>query len=294
MFNKILLIFNMIFLIVLPNAYTDKMNSFLNDINEAYDVYVLKERENDYYHFILSEGVCNDKVCFGVFLGNKESNSYDVYVYVNNKKYYLNEDKRGDVSELCINVNNSSNIRVCVYDKYDSLRFEEEIEFLEKSEYYSLNNIIKGNNQGCELSNIKSRSSFNIIYVFLIISGICIFIILYLFVFKKGIFNKENKHYSEVDFFSFKKEEDDNIEVNETIETSFEKEEVYEKKYYYEEDEEDFDVIPYLRKNNFKEDYLLMNEDEKKEVMLMLMHLRHDKIISENQYQKEVIELWKK
>ena len=100
---------------------------------------------------------------------------------------------------------------------------------------------------------------------------------------------------SDIEYFGVEIEKDDFGEAEIIEEKTVEKtEESYEKKLYFEEDVEEFDIKPYLKERGYKEDYLLMDEEEKNQVMVLLMTLKYKGIINEVQYQRECVELWKK
>ena len=50
----------------------------------------------------------------------------------------------------------------------------------------------------------------------------------------------------------------------------------------------------YLQEKGYGLDYTLMTEEEKNQVMVLLMTLKYNGTINEFQYKNEVIKLWKK
>lgn len=302
--SKILMLFILPTLLVFPNAISDKCNDFKTKVNDYYDNYILELYETENYTFMAVEGICNNELTYGVFLASIDANSYDIKIYINEYEYTLEEDSRGDTIAHVI-LNTSSDIKICVYDNAkgnSTKRYEYVLKYQNINDFLNDSNIIKGNNLGVDKVNkLKQVSLFrsNVISFIIILSSIslvCILWLLYLYIFKKGIFDKTKERISEVEFFIYENvnESNDNIEV-EVIEEIKSQEEVYEKKqYFYEEDEADFNFTPFLQENGYSEDYSIMTEEEKNQVMVLLMTLKYKGTITESQYNKEVIKLWKK
>ncbi len=314
--SKILLILLLPILSVFPSAISEKTEDFKVKVNDYYDSYVLETYETDNFTFMLAEGVCNSELAYGVYLASLEANSYDIKIYLNSVEYKLEEDSRGDV--VCPVVKRlDGEIKVCVYDNLNgnsTKRYESILKFNTKEALEMNVNCVKGNNLGTkeifELDvNREIRNSIvTLVIILSSISGVCVLWILYLFITKKGLFDKAKEHVSEVDFFVYEEDErvnnpyirDDANEAEVISEENVydnqnnEQKDIYEKKYYYEEDLEDFDFTPYLAEKGLGNDYSVMSEEEKNSVMILLMTLKHKGTINEVQYKNEVIKLWKK
>ena len=307
--NKLLLFLYIPFLLLSTSAITNKCDDFKKKVNDYYDSYVLETYETNNFTFMVVEGICNDKLSYGVFLACVEANAYDLKIMVNGVEYTVKEDSRGDYIAYVI-VRTNDEISICVFDNVNgnsTKRYEYQLAYSSKEDIEISENCLKGNNLTCkEVSKLKKNYQIDtdVIIVIIVLSAIslmCIVWILALLVLKKGLFNKNIKRESEVVFFNFNEEQDDdldNIEV-ETVEIKDEVKtesfkEVYEKKYNYEEDIEEFDFKPYLQEKGYGLDYTLMTEEEKNQVMVLLMTLKYNGTINEFQYKNEVIKLWKK
>ena len=304
--NKLLLFLYIPFLLLSTSAITNKCDDFKKKVNDYYDSYVLETYETNNFTFMVVEGICNDKLSYGVFLACVEANAYDLKIIVNGVEYTVKEDSRGDYIAYVI-VRTNDEISICVFDNVNgnsTKRYEYQLAYSSKEDIEISENCVKGNNLTCkEVSKLKKNYQIDtdVIIVIIVLSAvslICIVWILALLVFKKGLFNKNIKRESEVVFFNFneEKQEDeiDNIEV-EALEVENESvKEVYEKKYNYEEDIEEFDFKPYLQEKGYGLDYTLMTEEEKNQVMVLLMTLKYNGTINEFQYKNEVIKLWRK
>ena len=257
--NKLLLFLYIPFLLLSTSAITNKCDDFKKKVNDYYDSYVLETYETNNFTFMVVEGICNDKLSYGVFLACVEANAYDLKIIVNGVEYTVKEDSRGDYIAYVI-VRTNDEISICVFDNVNgnsTKRYEYQLAYSSKEDIEISENCVKGNNLTCkEVSKLKKNYQIDtdVIIVIIVLSAvslICIVWILALLVFKKGLFNKNIKRESEVVFFNFneEKQEDeiDNIEV-EALEVENESvKEVYEKKYNYEEDIEEFDFKPYLQ-----------------------------------------------
>ena len=306
--NKLILLFYIPFLLFATSAISDKCEDFEKKVNDYYDSYVLKIYETNNYTFKVVEGICNNKLSYGVCLASIEAKYYDLKIIVNGVEYTLKEDNRGDYIAYVI-LKTDTDISVCVYDNvngHSTKRYEYKLQYTNKEDLETSSFCVKGNNLGCkDISKLKKDYQIDttmkiVIIVLSAISLMCIVWILALVIFKKGLFNKEVKNEREVIFFDFNiKEEDDNdlenIEVEAFETEGDETKEVYDKKYFYEEEtDEEFDVTPYLKEKGYKLDYSLMNEEEKNQAMVLLMTLKYNGTINEFQYKNEVIKLWKK
>lgn len=304
--SKFLILFILPILSLFPNVVSDKANDFKTKVNDYYDYYVLETYETVNYTFIVAEGICNEELTYALFFASLEANAYDIIINVNDSIYTLEEDSRGDTVAYVI-LQKDDETKICIFDNEEvnsTKRYEYILKYKSIDDIKNDSNVIKGNNLGTEeISKLKrftnfGKSALQFVIILVSISFICILWLLYLYIFKKGIFNKTKERTNEVEFFIYEDDCEENLEVEvveeEKVKEEAEKEVYEKKKYYFEEDEIDFDFSPYLKEKGYKEDYSTMTEEEKNQVMLLLMTLKHQGKISDNQYQKEVIKLWKK
>lgn len=297
---KLLLIISMIFM-SFTTAVSDKYDKYLSTINEAYDTYTIDVYEKENYTLAVVQGICNDSLAYGVFLSSYESGAYVIKLFVDKKEYKLEEDSRKDTMIYAVDMPQKE-AYICVYDSVGNTstkRQEVKLDIKTVADLNAKTNLYHGMNRGIELSTMSRRYNVRIILIFIsavsaiiIVAGLVI--IFFLKKSQKGLFNKENAYKSDIEYFP--KLEDTNI-INDKNENKedLEVKEVYQKKYYFDDDEESFiDIEPLLLSKNYKTNYQEMTEEEKNEVMIYLMTLRHDGKISEAQYKRETSKLWKK
>ena len=289
-----------------PTAVSNKYDEYLSGVNEAYDTYTIDVYENENYTLAVVQGMCNDTLSYGVFLASYESGKYVIKLFIDEKEYSLPQDSRKDTMVYAVNMPTKDKY-VCVYDSVGSIstkRLEVKLDVNTVNDLNNKNTIYHGMNRGVEVSTMSRR--YNIKKVLIFISAISLFIIIggiIIIIFlkknKNGLFNKETAYQSDIEYFP--KDEavsDSNIQENDEYEVKDETadvREVYQKKYYFDDDEENYiDITPLLEEKGYKTNYQDMSEEEKNEVMIYFMTLRHEGKISEAQYKRETSRLWKK
>ena len=302
---KLLLIISML-IMSFPTAVSNKYDEYLSAVNEAYDTYTVDVYENENYTLAVVQGMCNDTLSYGVFLASYESGKYVIKLFIDEKEYSLPQDSRKDTMVYAVNMPTKETY-VCVYDSVGSIstkRLEVKLDVNTVDDLNNKNTLYHGMNRGVEVSTMSRR--YNIKKVLIFISAISLFIIIggiIIIIFlkknKKGLFNKENAYQSDIEYFP--KDEavsDSNIQENDEYEVKDETDEVrevYQKKYYFDDDEENYiNITPLLEEKGYKTNYQDMSEEEKNEVMIYFMTLRHEGKISEAQYKRETSRLWKK
>ncbi|MFA5542545.1 MAG: hypothetical protein WC008_01370 [Bacilli bacterium] len=282
---------------------------FETEVHDIYSEYVVvHEVENSYYRLKIIEGVNNDQVNYGVYLFNLDSKSHSIVISYNDKKYTLSNDNRGDYSVPAFKINDD--VTLSIEDNNGNSRYS--ILLVKRTpedfgQKYSAE-IILGSGEGAKSIGLAVIRDTNLLTILMGVFGVGIlffgFVILLLFIFKKGMFNPKHKN---ADVFSYKKFLDEygynNQEVSEepvSVDSISEVEpkttEIinmypYQRDY---EDDEDVDVKGVLRDKGFITDYQILPEEEKNLIMLELMRMRDTGEISKLSYQKEVIDLWKK
>lgn len=303
---KILLLIMMMLVSFTPQSLSssvmsDKYNNYISSVNEYYDDYKVSYYEKNNFIFAIIEGECNDELSFGVFLSSMESGSYTVKIFIEEREYSLPKDSRSDTVTYCVK-HPDEETRICVYDVVgdtSTMRLEHYLVYETKEEYDIADSKIDGRDVGCSLTSMVREYSLTSILLIIVIAcigvaGLCFGVILYLFRTKKGMFNKERNKDNDHKFFIMDEDGNNhNREKDDVEEIDEEPKEVYEKKYYY-DDEEEFDFKPYLLEKGYKTNYKEMTEEEKNQVMVYLMTLRHLNKITEKQCQEEAIKLWKK
>ena len=290
-----------------PTAVSNKYDEYLSGINEAYDKYTIDVYENENYTLAIVQGMCNDTLSYGVFLASYQSGAYVIKLFIDEKEYSLPQDSRKDTMVYAVNMP-AKETYVCVYDNLGAIstkRLEVKLDVRSIDDLNDKNTLYHGMNRGVEVSNMARR--YNVKKVLVFISAISFFIIvagviiiIFLKKNKKGLFNKDNIYQSDIEYFPKEQskeeksydQENDGYEIKEDTN---EVKEVYQKKYYFDDDEEEYiDIVPILEAKGYKTNYKDMSEEEKNEVMIFFMTLRHEGKISEAQYKRETSRLWKK
>ena len=299
-------------LMVLMSAFSSKVeeeyNTYLSNINSAYDSYIIAVTENENYTVAVVQGMCNNNLSYGVFLCAYDNDAYVIKVFIGDKEYSLPTNSRHDTMVYAVNMPTKPT-KVCVYDNdkgNSTVRWEMELSIKSIEDLNNSANVYHGMNQGIQVSTMSRKYNFKTIAIFavailLLIAVVGVVVIIFMKKNKKGIFS-ENKEDNTVVFFGNDaiNIKDEEVNTSEEIKEDnnfedFEVKEVYEKKYYFDDDEENYiDIKPLLIDAGYKTEYKDMTEAEKNEVMIYLMTLRHNGKITEAQYKKESANLWKK
>ncbi len=274
----------------LDQEVTDFQNTCINGYNTYY---YLEETSVASYDLIVVIGEYNNQVGYSIFFRPAEPYTYYLILEINGQEV-LSTNKDYEVlnlynlvidKELTINVK---------YEKKTTYSLQ--LKSMSYDEYITnyTNKLLPGNNGGLEVIKLGPTKTtpttmlFSIIFCLLILLSIIIILVLYIF--KKGLFNEEkaNKEFEEEhQIRSMIEEETNNIEI-EVIEE--EPVEVYETKIEDEDIERDITLI--LKNKGFNTNYSEMTNEEKNKVMLELMRMRDFKEITQEEYRREVINLW--
>ena len=303
-----------VFAIVLPG---DDVDTFKTEVNNLYHEYIfLEDIATEEYEYTVVFGQMADKMTFGVYLNSIGSISEHLVVKLDSKTLNVNKnidqiikiiafEARGN--EITFTLRNSST-NTDISSKTFNIIDYEGFKALDSYE------IKAGLNQGKVTDIIVINTISNSFKKFyLILLGIIFFMSLILIFAKTkntGLFNKETREdvvqYSElVDqakkvLEAFKEEELKQERLEEEKEEKKEDEgikEVYKKELRYDtldEIEGSFDIENHLKEKGFDLDYPSLLEDEKNEIMVELMLLKNLGKITEEEYTKETIKLWKK
>ena len=271
--------------------------SFNDNVQEAYDQYIIIE---DYaspsYSIIVVEGLIKDKVVYGLMFFSDKAFSFTLRINNGRNFYYFKTNSRGDIFSPSFDM--GSDFLLEVLDEAMVVRKSLTVAKISKTTFLEKQGILNGLGKGANLYIPKKKAQF-LDYV-MWGSGIIIFVaalnIFILYKQKKGIFNPENKKKT---LFTVEENKDEVfLETTEipSIETKTQDTNPfinqYEKLYDYEEEIRDYRDV--LITNGIPQDYSLLSPNEKNTVMLKLMFLRDKKVLSLEEYRKEVIKLWKK
>jgi len=282
--------------------------SFLDEVANRYDDYVIVD---DYsspdYHLAVVMGVFEEQVSMGVCFFSETAKAYTLCLEVNNTIYYLSQNSRGDIMAPAIK--NQAGITVMVFDKMNTIRREVQVDAMSVGTFYESSSFVfyPGAGIGGSFAALhQAISTLDIIlWVAVGIIGISSIILFVFYKTKKGLFNP-NRNQSNI--FNFggtltevSPQEDSLDEPDVSV---LDEKAIFEggqsrfpnqyKLLYDEEDEEDRNIEDILIRFNIPMDYTMLSLQEKNETMLKLMFMRDKKDITLQEYQKEVIKLWKK
>ena len=118
-----------------------------------------------------------------------------------------------------------------------------------------------------------------------------------MFIFKKGLFDKNKRKQGVLDIKSILEAETEDSaseDIFENCEVLSVKEDEITDQTIEEPKEQIEDIKAYLQALGYVTDYNLLSEDEKNKIMLELMHLKDTEQISLKKYYEETYQLWKK
>lgn len=275
--TKVLVILEL-FLYSFVSIVSTKYEDFLSKINEYYDSYVVFTEEMPNYTLSIVEGKCNNTFSYGVFLSSYESGSYTIKIFVGEKEYQLPTDNRLDTVVYVVSVP-SKETKVCVYDKVGNISTKRS-EYTLASSFDEIDEsliVSYGQNLGYESETMtRTFSPKAILLVLMVVSGVVIISCLGIIIYMKKIKNNQEE-------ITEKYNQEDIKEKEEKIKDAS-----------FDEDDSFIDINPLLEKKGFKTCYTSLTEEEKNEIMIYLMMLRHLGTISDAQYKKETSKLWKK
>lgn len=306
---KLILTFILMLLASTPSS--ESLNSFNTTINDGYAKYeVIEEKSNIYYTVKLIRGINKDKMYFGAFLFNEDAKSHKLVMIVNDKQYLFPQTSRGDYVVPAMAL--EDNVTICILDELDNERARYEINMISVNEFNNkTDGIINGLNHGLSATKTKTDINFMELLTYIFLGLIVVFggILAVMAITKKGLFHP---HQRRAEVFNFKdyvekmssQAQDNNIVINDEdiIETKVDEPQpeeetpivnMYPYQRLYDDDDDEDSVKTMLKQRGFSTDYQSLSEDEKNKVMLELMKMRDLQLITRNQYQKEIINLWK-
>lgn len=296
----------------LSKAEVDEaQNKFLDMVDKNYSAYnVEKTIDFDEFSIVIVKGIFNKCGCYGISFVPSNSDEYTLVLETSENTFTLPN------SNYVIALKADVTYEIVIYDK-DNVKLNIEQILLNKfgKDDYDVASAIIGNDEGTRFSSLmpyKTRLQF--LPVLLITLGILIgvtcFLIVILFVAKKGLFSKDKRQEGvismrdiyeadtddiETDGISFDEREEDLDNVEKNNESTFIPVINPNKR---EEDESIVsqieDIKAYLQDHGFVVDYKILDEGEKNKIMMELIKLKNDGLISMDAYYKETYELWKK
>lgn len=307
----------------LSNEDIDKGElAFLDKVEKNYNSYIIYDTiEQSEFNLIIVKGIYNNTGSYGLYFIAKDNN-YHLVLETESSSFLLNKD---GIGYSAIAVKADINYTVNIYDKDNNklnigkieLNKFNKTDFDETSATAGLGH---GNNFSV-LSPVRTRLPFLPVLLVTFSSLILVIglVILLLFIFKKGFFNKEKRKEGVIsmrDIYEAGTNDQngdgiyfDDLDQNNIIEENSESEEINypdtpstviplinpNKR---DEDDESTskisDVKMYLSDLGYITDYKSLSEEEKNKIMMELIKLKNDNQISMDDYYKETYELWKK
>lgn len=314
----------MFLLLLTPLAATpaeDKTEVFADNVDKGYSYYDINY--NDWsttdYSLIVVKGIYNGEACYGLCYVGVDENKYFLAIEYDDALYKFNTDSRGDSSAVAIKADKTYTIHILDEDG-NEFNLKKSILSPFNTNNLDLTTMAKGSGNGgtyAELSVYTQTMPLYrvIIFVTITIIGACMLILLLLFLFKKGLFDKDKrrigvvnvkeilnrsvdeKAYTEDNFWDGIDEATPNNTSKEINDEGIDYNNQPNKlKNSYDDEENSLitDIKKYLQELGYVTTYNILSEEEKNKVMLELMHLKDTGKITLKDYYMETGELWKK
>lgn len=271
----------------------ENYEQFMNEVDAGYEYYeCIENTNNDSYSITIIKGIYNGYPCYGINFTSIEENKYHLSIYIDGGYYRLEKSGRSESglaiiasSKIYVDLVNKDNNKMNLSELniFTTTQFEIEMEENE-------NKIITGQGKGRTFTNLTYEpQSYDFtkkfITVLLIIIGSTLSLLLILFIFKKGLFNKAKRSENIINMRNVLFEETKDNPNNDYIQEVPIPEE---------KAETIADVKAYLLEKGFITNYNILSEEEKNRIMIELIKLKNEKKITEDKYYEETYELWKK
>ncbi|MDD3191333.1 MAG: hypothetical protein PHP41_01130 [Bacilli bacterium] len=289
------ILFVLTFILALALPIDQLKTEFNQEVAAGYSQYViLEEYQNEYFSWEVVHGINRNKMAYGIFLYNDQASSHRIEIVIEGQSYQPTKTHRGDYYLLAVAI--AKDITIRVLDEYNSVRREIDIMHVEADDFSSTYAQIEiGQDEGVFFNSL-SKTLTLLDWIVITFAGIIVLfgsIIGYMAFAKKGFFKKETRKenvFSYRDFVQTLQQEAIDLDENEPLPL-----EEKEPTSFPDEEEIDFELAKQLlTRKGFNILYQQLESSEKDKIMLELMLMRDQGIISIEQYQNEVVELWKK
>ena len=297
--NKILMLFLSFFL--LTTIQTTSKDKFLAEVKNGYKAYeVVSNHDGDDYILCVVRGVNKNKASIGLYFYSVCEDEYYCTIDDDTDEYKVEPDKNKEIyyPAMSYTVNLTINVYNCDKELVDTV--------LVNRLYVASFVGEEGGNAGISFKGTKDNLPHSFIAIYIIGIGIIALSAIVIIIFKvnkKGMFSEdarkeglEDLHHLEETYVNEELNEEDIYDVSNEEKEDTSHEQVYKRTRDYEEDlEEDRpSVKSVLTERGFNTDYTNMSVEDKNKVMVELMMMREQRIINNDEYQREIIELWKK
>ena len=313
---KLLLILLSFFILATTSNITKEQidntqNSFLENVDKNYASYEIYETdENDLFSVLVVRGIYNGSACYGVSFISASANEYYMVLETKSSAYSLQDT---GINESAMAIKADIEYSAVVYNKSGN---KVKTKAITLSKFvvgdFDEANATVGQGNGTsftKLSEYKARLPYLPVLLIILgsltcLSGLAIFL---LFIFRKGLFNKDKRKEGVISMRDIYEAETEDIgndgisfdykEEHNLLETSDDITPVTNPNKREEDDEVNSkieNIKDYLKDKGFIVDYNILDEDEKNKIMMELIKLKNDGLISMDAYYKETYELWKK
>ena len=297
--NKILMLFLSFFL--LTTIQTTSRDKFLAEVKNGYKAYeVVSNHDGDDYVLCVVRGVNKNKASVGLYFHSVCEDEYYCTISEESHEYKIDPDKNKEVyyPAMSYTVNLTINVYNCDKELVDTV--------LVNRLYVASFVGEEGGNAGIGFKGLKNNLPHSFIAIYIIGIGIIALSAIVIIIFKinkKGMFSEdarkeglEDLHHLEETYVNEELNDEDIYDVSSEEKEDTSHEQVYERTRDYDEElEEDRpSVKSVLTERGFNTDYTNMSVEDKNKVMVELMMMREQRIINNDEYQREIIELWKK
>lgn len=298
--RKILMLFLSFFM--LTTIQTTTRDRFINEVKNGYKSYqILNDYDGEDYVLCVVRGVNKSKASFGIYFYSVCEGEYYCTIDDSSTSFTLKPDSNKEVYYPAMSY--SSGLIVRVYNCDKELIQNVMIDKIYASSFVGT----EGGNLGINFNSPKEQISYGFILVYVIgaaVIALCAIIIIIFKISKKGMFSDEARRAGIEDLHELEEtyvneeldEEDDiyDVKLEDAEDTSHNQ--VYERTRDYDEEIDDNrpSVKSILSSRGFNTNYPDMSVEDKNKVMVELMMMREQKVINNDEYQHEIVDLWKK
>ena len=310
--NQLLFLWTIMISLLLPSI--PLAEQFDDIVDEGYFEYaVVEDYENIYFRIKVVHGYDNDQLTFGILVYNADARSHKLFIRKEDALHRIESNSRGDY--LAFGIRQSEDLEILIVDDKENVRYSLALPALTYDEFLlTYQDTLTGQDKGVALSSLKPATVLSTVALLVIIFSsiiiLCSGIIIIMVIMKRGIFHPDRQTDIEFQYREFldslkKQEEKDIIDdasspekEDRTFEPTKRVNPYPSMRDYDDEDDEDnndaFNIKEYLEQKGYNTNYEQATEFEKEDIMLQLMQMRDLHDITDAQYKKEVIKLWKK
>lgn len=288
---------------LLSNIQTTRKDAFFEEVKKGYSSYeIVENEENEDYILGVVRGINKNRASLGIYFYSICEDEYYLTVADNTNEYKFKTNDAKEINNPAITF--SSNLTIKVYNCDDELIHSLTVQMVRAATFTGT----QGEGKGISFSSPNQVGGLSKSLIVFYIIGIGIIalsaiIIILLKINKRGMFDDEKRKEGIDDFKAFEhqyvneqihNEEDNVYDIPSDDYNVEETEQVYERSRDYDDEDIVRDVKGILKQRGLNTLYEGMSVEEKNKVMVELMMMREQSIITNEEYQHEIIDLWKK